>query len=77
LWGEKVKYTENYGLSMPSRDTEDIVDINVISENFSKIDAELKNNQQSAENAMQSIGDIDTALDSIIAMQESLIGGDG
>ena len=36
-----MKKSENYGFYLPSRDADDIVDINQLSENFSTIDKEL------------------------------------
>lgn len=36
-----MEQSTNFGFNLPSRDTDDIADINLISENFSKIDTEL------------------------------------
>ena len=36
-----MDYSQNLGLYLPSRDKDDIVDVNLLSENFSKIDSEL------------------------------------
>lgn len=36
-----MKHSENYGFYLPSRDTDNIADINLLSHNFEKIDQEL------------------------------------
>lgn len=37
-----MNYSNNYSFNLPSRDDDDIVDVNLISENFEKIDGLLK-----------------------------------
>lgn len=58
-----MEKSENLGLYLPSRDGEDVADINQISDNFRTIDTQL--------------GKVGEALDKIISIQEELIGGGG
>ena len=64
-----MKQSENYGFYLPSRDTDDLADINQLSENFKKIDQELhklgKNNGGA---------DVDTSLFAN-AIQNTVSGG--
>lgn len=41
-----MEYTENLGLAKPSRNADDIADVDVISENFQKIDDDIPNNER-------------------------------
>lgn len=78
----------NFNFYLPSRDVDDIADINQISENFRNIDTQLIpdkvldvnseraiSNKAVVEEFNRTVGEIGTALDGIISLQESLIGG--
>ena len=54
-----MKYSENLNFYLPSRDDDDVADINQISENFITIDKQM--------------GVIDEALGEIIEIQEGFI----
>ena len=62
-----MEKSTNFGFNLPSRDGDDIADINQISDNFKIIDEKVASKED--------LGDIETALDSIIAIQETLMGG--
>lgn len=62
-----METSTNFEFYLPSRDGDDIADINQISDNFKIIDEKVASKKD--------LGDIETALDSIIAIQETLIGG--
>ena len=101
-----MEKSKKYGFNLPSRDTDDIADINQISDNFRIIEENVPSNEDLknvkikidkvfdpiSENAQSGkavaeavteakgytdtkIGDIDTALDNIITLQNSYIGG--
>ena len=54
-----MDYTENLNLAKPSRNTDDIADINIISENFQKIDDKVEVNS----NKVQKLQPNDTSKD--------------
>lgn len=54
-----MEYSENLNFYLPSRDDDDVADINQISANFKTIDGQM--------------GVIDEALDEIIEIQEGFI----
>ena len=83
-----MERSKNFNFYLPSRDGDDIADINQISENFRNIDTQLIpdkaldvnseraiSNKAVVEEFNRTVGEIGTALDGIISLQESLIGG--
>lgn len=63
-----MEYSPIFGFYLPSRDGDDIADINQISDNFKIIDERVASKED--------LGDIETVLDAIITIQENLIGGE-
>ena len=84
-----MERSANFNFYLPSRDRDDIADVNQISENFRNIDVQLIpdkalnvnseraiSNKAVVEEFNRTVGEIGTALDGIISLQESLIGGE-
>lgn len=57
-----MNYSENYNFSLPSRDGEDIADINLISQNFETIDSALFNLLQNHTQTTIRLGQIETTI---------------
>lgn len=66
-----MKYSENFGFFLPSRDVGDYADINQISQNFSIIDQVVYKKEE----VDRKIGDVGSALDELHEYAQALVMG--
>ena len=71
-----MENSQKFGFNLPSRDIDDLVDVNLLSDNFIIIDYMVLSKDEIETKINNALGNVETALDGIIAIQNSLIGGD-
>lgn len=68
-----METSQKYGFNLPSRDGNDIADINLISDNFRKVEDELNSLDQRVGSNTTNINDLDTQIRNATIMAENVV----